>query len=495
MGIILRQSFKGTIISYLGVFIAYLNLIIILPYCLDLDQIGVVRLAIEASVFFSLFFQLGAPYILIRFKPISEKENLKGILGVAGLFALIGIGVFMIFFSLFKEEIGEFYLERSEDFVKYIDYVLPFAIIIILNNLLERYSHANKRIVVPGFLKEVFLRISLGSIVVLYFLEIISFEQVIQGIIVSYVLQFLVLLFYTNRLAPIQLRPSKLMLSRTYVSQIGSYAGFVTVGAIGGGLVGKLDIIMLGSLAGLNEIGIYSTMLYLATIIEMPRRALMQISNPIIAEHIANDEIDKVASLYKKTSINQLIVGTILFLLIWFNIDALFDLMPKGEVFRNGKWVVFIVGVTKLYDLATGINSQILLNSKFYRFSLIAIFLLSILAIASNYLLIPRFGIEGAAAATLISIFLFNSLLLGFIYMKFKIQPFSLQTLKLLLLVALLYIGMSFFPEISNPFLSIGVKTIILTCLFVGFVYFTRISEDINELIRNILQRIKLLKP
>jgi Osmosensitive K+ channel histidine kinase len=169
--------------------------------------------------------------------------------------------------------------------------------------------------------------------------------------------------------------------------------------------------------------------------------------------------------------------------------------MPKGEVFRNGKWVVFIVGVTKLYDLATGINSQILLNSKFYRFSLIAIFLLSILAIASNYLLIPRFGIEGAAAATLISIFLFNSLLLGFIYMKFKIQPFSLQTLKLLLLVALLYIGMSFFPEISNPFLSIGVKTIILTCLFVGFVYFTRISEDINELIRNILQRIKLLKP
>lgn len=493
MGIILRQSFKGTIITYVGVFIAYLNLIFLLPYCLDVSQIGVVRLIIEASVFFSLFFQLGAPYILIRYKPLTERENVKGVLGLSSAYALVGMMLFVLFFSLFKQQIGEFYSERSKEFVDFIEYVLPLTLIIISVNLFERYSHSNKRIVIPNLLREGFIRASLGALVILYFFKVINFDQVLIGVIASYVLQFLVLLVYTNRLEKINLRPSKQLLSKQNLISVASYASFITIGAVGGGLVGKLDVIMIGSLAGLEEVGIYSTMFYIATIIEMPRRALMQISNPIISEHLANDEISKVESLYKKTSINQLIVGSGLFLLVWFNLDPLFDIMPKGEVFRAGKWVVLIIGVSKLYDLATGINNQILLNSKYYRFSLISIFLLSILAIATNWYMIPILGIKGAALATLVSIFLFNSVLLIFIYSKFRIHPFNQQSLKLLLLLIACFVMVGFIPSTSNAFIDITLRSVIIILAFGIPVYLLKLSNDLNDLALNILRRMKII--
>lgn len=493
MGIILRQSFKSTIITYLGVGIAYLNLILILPYCLEVEQIGVVRLVVEAAVFFALFFQLGAPYILIRYKPLAHKQNNQGILGVSSVFALAGMLLFALFFWVFEEQIAAFYSERSQLFVDFMQYVLPLTLIIIGVNLVERYAHANKRIVVPNVFREVFIRIVLALMVLAFFLNFLSFELMLAGIVLSYVLQFFALLWYGNRLEPIKLRPSKDLLSRKNLLEFGNYAGFITIGAVGGGLVGKLDVMMLGSLAGLTEVGIYSTMFYVTTVIEMPRRALTQISNPIIAEHIANDEMKEVESLYKKTSINQLIVGVLLFFLVWFNLDSLFTLMPKGEVFQQGKWVVFIIGLTKIYDLATGINNQILLNSKFYRFSLVSMFVLSGIAIISNLMLIPIYGINGAAIATFISIFSFNTLLLIFIHRKFKIHPFSFRTFQLLL-VGMAVFGLLFMlPELENPLLNICLRSVLLVVLFALPVYFLNISEDLNGLLRNILRRLGIM--
>ncbi len=494
MGIILRQSFKSTIVTYLGVFIAYLNLIFLLPYCLEVEQIGVVRLIIEAAVFFSLFFQLGAPYILIRYKPLADRDKLTGVLGLSSIFALLGMLLFALFFFFFQEEIGAFYSERSAKFVDYIEFVLPLTLIIISVNLFERFAHSNKRIVVPNLMREGFIRLSLGVLVLLYFFKVVDFNELLIGILVSYSLQFIVLLIYSNRLEKIKLRPSKALLSKQNLISVSSYAGFITIGAVGGGLVGKLDVIMIGSLAGLDEVGIYSTMFYIATIIEMPKRALMQISNPIIAEHLANDRIDEIESLYKRTSINQLIVGAGLFLLVWFNLDPLFDLMPKGDIFRMGKWVVLIIGVTKLYDLATGINNQILLNSKYYRFSLISIFLLSILAIGSNLLLIPEYGIKGAAIATLISIFFLNTILLIFIFIKYKIQPFTMQSLKLLVLLILYFAVLSYTPSLDNAVYDIVLRSSIIAISFAALVYYLKLSNDLNELLLNIMRRIRLIK-
>ena len=70
--------------------------------------------------------------------------------------------------------------------------------------------------------------------------------------------------------------------------------------------------------------------------------------------------------------------------------------------------MVFYIGLAQLFNISTGVNGAIITNTKYYRFDLYTSVLLAIITVIANLLLIPRFGIDGAAMATAISIFLFN---------------------------------------------------------------------------------------
>jgi O-antigen/teichoic acid export membrane protein len=101
-------------------------------------------------------------------------------------------------------------------------------------------------------------------------------------------------------------------------------------------LIGKIDSMMVSAMIGFSANAIYTTAFYMATVIEIPKRALSQIAMPLISRAFERNDIKEVASLYRKTSINQLIIGSLLLIGVWINLDSLFALMPKGEVFCGG---------------------------------------------------------------------------------------------------------------------------------------------------------------
>jgi len=65
------------------------------------------------------------------------------------------------------------------------------------------------------------------------------------------------------------------------------------------------------------------------------------------------------------------------------NLDSIFMLMPKGEIYQAGKWVVIIVGMGKLVDMLFGPSSEIIIYSKYYSFNILLILLLSALIITT----------------------------------------------------------------------------------------------------------------
>ena len=79
--------------------------------------------------------------------------------------------------------------------------------------------------------------------------------------------------------------------------------------------------------------------------------------------------------LYKKSSITQLIIGGFIFILVWFNIENIFKIIPHGNVYAQGIWVVFFIGLGKIFDMATGINQEIVGSSKYYKIDLFLSFL------------------------------------------------------------------------------------------------------------------------
>jgi O-antigen/teichoic acid export membrane protein len=157
-----------------------------------------------------------------------------------------------------------------------------------------------------------------------------------------------------------------------------------------------------------------------------------------------------------------------------------------------------------MFDFATSVNSYILQNSKkYYWTDLSSNIVLVIFSIPLNYLLIRKMGILGAATAYLILSFMVNSFKAIYLYHKEKIHPFS-QKWKLLLAVFVTALLVSYLlniilqiPTIDNLINSIParigrivIRSIILCVIFIPIVYKLNISEDINSLIKSLLNKI-----
>ena len=252
-------------------------------------------------------------------------------------------------------------------------------------------------------------------------------------------------------------------------------------------LIGKIDSIMVSAMLGLAANAIYTTAFYMATVIEIPRRALSQITMPLISKAFEQNEIKEVANLYRKTSINQLIIGSLLLIGVWINIDNIFDLMPKGENYVLGKWVVIIIGYGKLMDMLFGPSSEIIVLSKYYRFNIILIILLAAIVIISNNILIPRYGIEGAAWGSAFALITFNVIKFIFIFIRFGIQPFDWATLKVLAIGGITLAINTILFKVNNTLIDIVFRSAIVTIIFSSLILWARPSADANGIFRNVI--------
>lgn len=211
---------------------------------------------------------------------------------------------------------------------------------------------------------------------------------------------------------------------------------------------------------------------------------------PLISRAFERNDIKEVASLYRKTSINQLIIGSLLLIGVWINLDSMFALMPKGEVFSVGKWVVIIIGAGKLVDMLFGPSSEIIVLSKYFKFNIVLILILAVLIVVSNNLLIPRYGIEGAAWGAAFALITFNAIKYFFIYSKYKIQPFDSNTLKVLLIAFLVLAANYFSSRLDFVVLDILLRSALTTLLFSGLILMTKVSPEANELYNKGLRKL-----
>jgi O-antigen/teichoic acid export membrane protein len=190
------------------------------------------------------------------------------------------------------------------------------------------------------------------------------------------------------------------------------------VGNLGSKLGERVNSVMLGTISTLSNAGIYSVAFFISDSIDAPRRAISRISSPLLADKWKEGKMDEIEELYKKSSLNQLIVGVALLLAVWVSVDDIFRWMPNGEVFQEGKYVILIIGIARLVDMVTGVNTEIISYSLFYRYNFYLVIFLGLSNVVFNLLLIPIFQLNGAALATLASLTLYN--LLKFIIIHWK---------------------------------------------------------------------------
>jgi hypothetical protein len=76
-----------------------------------------------------------------------------------------------------------------------------------------------------------------------------------------------------------------------------------------------------------------------------------------------------------------------------------------------------------------------------------------------------------------------------FIYIKFNIQPFTIQTLYLLVMAGIAFLGANWIPDIGGQLANLLLKAAVVSLVFLGLVYFGKISSDFNHLVNKMVLR------
>jgi O-antigen/teichoic acid export membrane protein len=218
-----------------------------------------------------------------------------------------------------------------------------------------------------------------------------------------------------------------------------------------------------------------------------------KIGSVVISDAWKANDLETINNIYKKSSISLSVLGFLLFIGIWGNIDNIFMIIKDD--YLPGKFVILFIGLANLTDIALGVNPQIITNSKYYRYISYFLFIFAILLIATNLLLIPVLGIVGAALASLISKFIYNFIKFLFLYKKFRFQPFDYKFILLIVISLTAYAASLLIPQLSNYILDIVVRSTAISIVFLVPVYFLGISDDMNrkfnETTSSILNRTK----
>lgn len=145
----------------------------------------------------------------------------------------------------------------------------------------------------------------------------------------------------------------------------------------------------------------------------------------------------------------------------------------------------FFIAVGYLIDMATGANAQIIAFSKHYRVALFFLIILIALVVVSILLLVPVWGITGAAVAVALSFAVNNFMRFNFLKRKYNMQPFTLKIViaaGVFILSAAVVALMPTLSLIPDLIIRSAVFTLIFGALTIGL----KISEDLNGLFRSL---------
>lgn len=490
MGIVKKQTIQNSVIQYIGIVLGYFNAVILFTNFLDTEQYGLTRVLMAVSALYVNFSSLGAPKVLIRFFPYfrTEDRRHKGFLFFAAIVALIGFVMATLLYLGLKGVISEYYAGSTSLFNQYYYYVILLSFLMLWTNIMENFMIAKKETVLPYFLKSIFIRVVWIVEILMYHYEIVDFNTFIFLYVFSYFFNLVLMLLHQLWKGEIKFNTEFLSIRKRVVKVLLNYGFFSIVTGISNLLVNRIDLIMITFLMGLSSAGVYSIAYYISSVLLVPSTAIYRISMPVVADQWKNKRMDEMESLYKKSSINQLLAGGFVFLCIWLNIDSLFTYL-KPE-YADGKWIVFILSMSVLFNMATGINNIIIMITKYFRYDTFASISLGILTITTNLIFIPKMGLEGAALATLISVVAYHTYKFVLIIVKFKMQPFSMKTILAVLSIAGTFLVIDLLPPFfTMEFLEILLRCLLVALLFGPLVYFLKLSPDINDEVHRYIRK------
>lgn len=489
MGVVRKQSIINSILYYLGIGLGFINSIFFLTKILGDAQYGLIQVIPKVGTLFSVIAILGTQNMLLRYFPHLKNRAKQhfGFFGFIMLYMGIGIVISAAMLYLFKPMIIEHFETKDSILVNYYDYILLVGITMALFEVLSSMSRVLLKSTYPVMVREFILRVFTFALCIALYFELINFSPFFILFLLNYGLGVILLVFYLARQRDWVLGKFWQHWDVLPVKKMTIFGGYTLLNNSMSKVIRTTDVAMLSWFTTLGQAGAYGFGAIFMEVIVAPSQALRQIAAPVLANAFKENDYDQIRSLYLKTSINQLVAGLFIYGLIVLGIVDLMSFLRPN--FHQAIPVIVILGAGKILELSTGINNRIIIESDRYKMSSVFTLILFLMVIVTNYLLIPPYGIVGAAVATGISLGTVGFIRVIFVYRLIGIMPFNLDTIKIFGIAAVSFLLVYFIPIELYWVLAIAIKSILFSVIYLPLVYYLKVSADINLILHQSIDR------
>jgi O-antigen/teichoic acid export membrane protein len=459
------QAFFFTLLNYVGILIGVFSTLLIYPQ--NRELLGIFRYVESLAQILFPILLFGLSQVLIKFNPkLNQKEEKQlfnyAILSVVYVSTLVFLLIQLLpFFSVVDD-------------LNYLHYAFCIAIFLAFIDLFKKQASILQKIAVPTFFDNIVPKITLPII----FLLVLSNYTTENESLTLYIISFALIAVFVAIYLSYYFRPTfdfnfKSLFTTVKKTDMYRFSFFAFSGSLGSVFAFRIDALMIPKFLSMTDNGTFSIGVTLASALAIPATGIFMLYAPLISNYLKNDAIAELDVKYKEISKLLFFVGALLYSCIFIGIENLFMLLPTPDNLMASVPVILILGLSVLINMGTGFNGEIITYSKYYKFNLIAIFVLIVINVSLNLLFVQVFhlGIEGFAFASLIAMVLFNLSKLLFIYQKFKILPFDYSYLKLVLVFLTTFLLSLILPIVENGILNLLYKIIFSLCLNLVLVY------------------------
>lgn len=496
MGIVFRQSFKNTLVVLFSFVVGGLNTLFFYPRFLGSKFYGIVTFLLSSTNLIMPLTAFGVQYTIVKFfseyKTKQQKDRFLTIALFLPLLIALPIG---FFWDWFHHYIVTRLSEKNAEVQNYTTVIYIISVCCAYFEIFYSWAKVQLKTVFGNILKEFWNRASVMLLCFAVFFGWITKSDFIYTLTGFYILRTLVMMVYAFK---IYFPNLELKLPDNF-NEVLKYSVYIILAGSAGAIILDIDKVMIGSKETIEKAAYYTVAAFLGSFIEAPGRAMAQILQPLTSKSINENNAKEVENLYKKSSINLLVLGGLFFLLVNCGVTELFKMMPdKG--YAGGELVVFFISAYKLYTMFLGNNISIIQNSKFYKIALPIGVGSALLVYALNryFYFQLDFGTNGLALSTFLTVVIFNTYKLWFVKDKFGITPFTNKTLKMVLIIIVLFL-LFYFWNFNTPKIFIGnlpiypmvnviLKSFLITILYLFLVVKLGVSTEINNIVKRFIR-------
>ncbi len=496
MGIVFRQSVKSTLVIFLGALIGAATILLSTKY-LSKQELGFNRMILIQAIVASQITMVGMPSvisILIHKYPIGHAKR-PALLGVCLSIPVLITTFLSVFYFIFKTPLLHILYRDASDILYGDRYfiLLPLCTLFYsLIGVLEYYLHSRVKVAQSVFVKEIVLRLLSLLLIVLYIFEWIGFDVLMVATVLVHILPVLVLWLLCKKAGGFSLSFDWSVFTRTERKELVHFAWYHMLMGITLSLMGLIDNLMIAPLdkEGMSTAGVYSIAVFIMTILVIPYRAMSTASLADLAKSYESGDIARMKELFKRGGINILIAATAMAVIIIMNMPNLLEIL--GDGFSSLFYVVPILILGRWVDMASGLNNEVISISKYYKFN----FRISVLLIGMMFLLlwllIPAWGIYGAAWGATLALIIFNICKMVFLWVKMRLQPFSRKSLGVVVAGIAAALAVYFIPFRLPPVIDAVMRTAIMMTVYMVMLLLLRPSADLNEYLMSIRKNKRL---